>query len=107
MANGKIERHWVKPIDRPDIQLPNGEIARPTARVARDSGVADRTERRRGYPTIKYGGVTYTLLNARARQIAASATKQKHRGPKRKAPATTGAAVTRGDDSDEKASTQR
>jgi hypothetical protein len=60
----------LRPLDRPDIKLPNGKTLRPRARIARDLPVHEKTLTRGNHPTVYVAGVAYLELETTLADIA-------------------------------------
>lgn len=64
-------QHRLTKLERPSIELPNGEILQPRASLARELGISDKTAARQNWPTCLVGGIAYVQRNAALKQIAA------------------------------------
>jgi hypothetical protein len=73
----------VRPIDRPDIKLPNNEIGQARARFAHDTGVSEDAVKDMNLPTFYFGGVAYVLVNASRQELAARA-RRRNEPPQRR-----------------------
>jgi hypothetical protein len=58
-------------LERPSIELPDGETLKPRAQFAAAIGVSDKTAARLNLPTTYVGCVAYVAVNASLKQIAA------------------------------------
>ena len=63
--------HRLTKLERPAIELPNGEILQPRAALARELGISDKTAARQNWPTCLVGGIAYVQRNEALKQIAA------------------------------------
>jgi hypothetical protein len=69
----------------PEIKLPNGRTLIPRADFAHDViGESERTTKRRGYPTVKVGGVTYIEVQGALEMLAASVHRPNEPKPSRR-----------------------
>jgi len=62
--------HRLTKLERPAIELPNGEILQPRAALARELGISDKTAARQNWPTCLVGGIAYVQRNEALKQIA-------------------------------------
>ena len=60
----------VRRAERPNIQLPDGEVLEPRANFAGEMGVCDKTASRMNLPTTYLGGVAYVARNASLKIVA-------------------------------------
>jgi hypothetical protein len=63
--------HRLTKLERPTIELPDGETLKPRAKFAAEIGVSDKTAARLNLPTTYVGCVAYVAVNASLKQIAA------------------------------------
>ena len=61
--------HRPTKLERPSIELPDGEILKPRAQFAAEIGVSDKTAARLNLPTVYVACIAYVAVNASLKQI--------------------------------------
>jgi hypothetical protein len=76
-------RSYLRKHERPDIELPDGDLLMPRAKFARSIGLSDDTVRDMNLPTVIVAAVAHVRRNASLMAIA-SRTKRRNEPPARR-----------------------
>jgi hypothetical protein len=74
---------YLRKHERPDIELPDGDVLMPRARFAQSIGLSDSTARDMKLPTVFVAAVAYVRRNASLKEIAGRA-KRRNEPPARR-----------------------
>jgi hypothetical protein len=78
-------RHYPQKHERPDIPLPNGDMAVPRERFGKNTlGVSDDTVRKMNLPTLYVAAVAYIIQNAALDELASRAKRRNEKKAKKR-----------------------